>query len=101
MIVGRTEQIDVGFLKSKAAESVGARTLASYEQHLKYWLDFAGDVEVGQITAPDIRKYLAWLRTDYKPHRFTGNDKPLSPKTIRNFWVSLSAFFSWASIEFG
>jgi integrase/recombinase XerD len=25
----------------------------------------------------------------------------LSPKTIRNIWISLSAFFSWASEEFG
>lgn len=65
------------------------------------WLDHVGDVEVSQITTQDLRAYLAWLRTDYKPHRLSGEDHPLAPKTIRNVWVALSSFFAWASTEFG
>jgi integrase/recombinase XerD len=48
----------------------------------------------------DLRAFPAWLRTDYKPRRLCGGDDPLSPKTVRNFWVTLSAFFSWVCDEF-
>ncbi len=48
----------------------------------------------------DIRSYLAWLRTDYQPRRFNGQTHPLSPKTIRNIWVTLASFFKWATMEF-
>jgi hypothetical protein len=71
----------------------------SYEQHLKNFLEHVGDLEVSQLKSADIHCYLAWLRTDYQPQRFTGSTAPLTPKTIRNFWVSLSAFFSWVSRE--
>ncbi|MCP4606204.1 MAG: tyrosine-type recombinase/integrase [Proteobacteria bacterium] len=30
----------------------------------------------------------------------SGKDHPLSSKTIRNIWVALSSFFTWASVEF-
>ena len=47
-----------------------------------------------------IRRYLVWLRSDYKPKRFNGDSQPLSPKTILNVYVTLSSFFTWASSEF-
>ncbi len=43
---------------------------------------------------------MAWLRSEYQPRRITGNTQPLAAKTLRNYWVSLSAFFTWASTEF-
>ena len=90
-----------GFLQHKAAEALSPTTLDSYERILNLWLDHVGDFEVGQITTQDLRAYLAWLRTEHKPHRWSGADHPLSPKTIRNVWVALSSFFTWASTEFG
>ena len=89
-----------GFIQYKAAEALSPTTLRSYEHDLKLWLEHGGDVEVGQVSAPDLRAYLVWLRTDYKPRRLTGGDYPLSPKTLRNIWVSLAAFFAWFSREF-
>jgi integrase/recombinase XerD len=47
-----------------------------------------------------IRRFLVWLRTEYNPRRFNGDNQPLSPKTIRNVNVTLSSFFSWAATEF-
>ncbi len=88
-----------GFLQYKAAEALSPTTLQSYERDLKQWIAYAGDVEIGQVTTQGLRAYLVWLHTDYKPRRLTGGDEPLSPKTIRNIWVSLSAFFTWASEE--
>jgi integrase len=54
------------------------------------------------VTTQNLRDYLTYLRTYYTPRRITGNnDRKLTTKTIRNIWVSLSAFFHWASDEFG
>jgi integrase/recombinase XerD len=89
-----------GFLQHKAAEALSPRTLECYEQHLRHWQEYAGDVDVGQVTTQNLRAYLAWLRTDYKPRRLTGGTQPLAPKTIHNFWITLSAFFTWATVEF-
>jgi integrase/recombinase XerD len=69
---------------------------------LKKWAAHAGDPPVAKIRAVDIRGYLAWLANDYRPTRFGKQSRePLSPKTVHNVWISLSAFFTWASNEFG
>ena len=90
----------VGFLQYKAAEGVSPNTTINYEWHLKLWLSFTEDIEVRQLTAYKIREFIAWLRTGYQPRRIIGKDKPLAPKTVRNFYTTLSSFFTWASIEF-
>ena len=90
----------VGFLQYKTAEGLSPNTIASYERMLNKWLDYRGDALIEDVTTQSIRAYLAWLRTEYKPQRKSGCQQPLSPKTIRNIWVALSAFFSWAKIEF-
>ena len=58
-----------------------------------------GDRDISQVTGPQISSYLAWLRTDYQPHRFGGKTHPLSARTIRNVWIALSSFFHWAERE--
>lgn len=90
----------VGFINTKAAEGLSPRTLQNYELRLRQWIDYAGDVPVESITTQAIRRYLAWLRTEYKPKRFNGDGRPLSAKTIRNIYVTLSSFFTWAAAEF-
>ena len=90
-----------GFLQHKAAEALSPRTLEGYEHDLNTWLSQVGDVDIGSITTQDLRSYLAWLRTDYKPRRVSGSDHPLAAKTLRNRWVTLAAFFTWASTEIG
>jgi integrase/recombinase XerD len=89
-----------GFLQYKMAEGISDSSIVGYKHDLKLWLEHMGDQPVSKITAQDIRAHLTWLRTEYEPRRFSGKKHPLSPKTIRNVWVTLSAFFSWASVEF-
>jgi integrase/recombinase XerD len=89
-----------GFQKFKIAEGLSQRTVDSYEFVLQAWLKHIGDREVKEITASDITDYLAWLRTEYKPVRFNGSTEPLSPKTIRNVWVTFRSFFGWLKQEF-
>ncbi len=97
----KLEKAVTGFLQHKAAEGCSTSTLVSYTQHLKVWGEYAGEVDTGAITAPDVRAFLTYLRSNYKPKRFGGSDRPMSAKTLRNYWVTLSAFFTWASSEFG
>jgi integrase/recombinase XerD len=89
-----------GFIQYKAAEGLSPTTLRSYEHDLKLWLEYMTDMPVKWIKTPKVRDYFVWLRTDYEPRRITGNHQPLAPKTIRNFYISLSAFFTWAVEEF-
>ncbi len=93
-------QAIVGFVNHKLAEGLTERSVHSYERTLNKWIEYEGDKDVTEITTGAIRGYLAWLRTDYIPRRFNGKTHPLSPKTIRNIWVTLSAFFKWAVLEF-
>jgi integrase/recombinase XerD len=96
----KTEKAITGFMQHKAAEGCSATTLTSYAQHLKVWGKYAGEVDIGAVSTTDLRAFLAWLRGDYKPRRFDGSDLPLSAKTLRNYWITLSAFFRWSSVEF-
>lgn len=90
----------VGFLNHKSAEGLSPTTLTSYEHDLKLCLSKCGDVEVEGVTRDELRSFFAWLRSAYKPRRISGDDSPLSPKTVRNVWASLSSFFTWVSDEF-
>jgi integrase/recombinase XerD len=91
-----------GFVQYKQAEGLSPRTIEIYSDHLKKWAAHAGDPPVAKIRTTDIRAYLAWLANDYRPTRFGKlSREPLSPKTVHNVWISLSAFFTWASDEFG
>ena len=90
----------VGYPQYKTAEGLSPSTLTTYEAHLRLWVSYAGEVTVNDVTARDLRAFLAWLRTEHEPRRVTDNTEPLSPKTIRNYWVTLCSFFGWAEDEF-
>ena len=91
----------VGFLLYKTAEGLSLSTLTTYESHLRLWICHAGDKQVGDVAARDRRGFLAWLRTEHKPRRLTENKQPISPKTIRNYWVTLCSFFTCPAHESG
>jgi integrase/recombinase XerD len=90
----------IGFSNYKIAEGLTDRSVDSYKRALEQWVTYAGDVEVAHITRQDIEAYLFYLRTEYVPHRFGGDTRALSPKTLRNVYVTLASFFGWASREF-
>ena len=90
----------LGFVNHKFAEGLAESSVHSYEYQLNKWIEHTEDKPLDQVSPNEIRDYLAWLRTDYQPTRFNGQTHPLSPKTIRNIWVTLASFFKWASQEF-
>ncbi len=96
----KPEKAILGFLQDKITAGLSPNTLRGYEYTLKVWAERTGDKWIEQITSEDLREFLAWLRTEYKPRRASGSEHPLSPKSIRNAWIALCAFFTWASKEF-
>ncbi len=88
-----------GFINYETAEGLALRTIDSHERLLNKWLEHIGDQQIGKITAQDVVAYLSWLRNEYTPRRYNGKTHPLSPKSLRNVWVTLSSFYSWAAQE--
>lgn len=89
-----------GFLNYKTAAGLSQRSVDSYKRILEQWADYAGNKKVAQFTDRDINAYLVYMRTEYVPRRFGGDTRALSPKSLRNIWISLCAFFTWANDEF-
>lgn len=88
-----------GFINYKSAEGLSHRTLDSHERLLNKWMEHIGDQEIGHISSQDVVAYISWLRNEYVPRRYNGKTHPLSPKTLRNVWVTLSSFYRWAAQE--
>ena len=90
-----------GFLQYKQAEGLSPATVFNYERDLKLRLKYLGDMDVGLITSTHLLNFVNYLRIEYVPRRIVGdNDRKLSDKTIYNFYMSLSSFFTWARREF-
>lgn len=89
-----------GFLYYKSAEGLSDRSLDSYKRTLTQWAEYLGEIMVVRITSHEVNAYINYLRTEYVPRRFGGSLLPLSPKTIRNVWITLSSFFTWANKEY-
>ena len=89
-----------GFVNYKTAEGLSQRSVDSYKRILEQWAEYVGNKKVAQFTDREINAYLVYMRTEYVPRRFGGNTRALSPKSLRNIWISLYAFFTWANGEF-
>jgi len=89
-----------GFISFKSAEGLSDWTIDSYQRQLAKWAEYMGDKDVAKITSSELTGYFSWLHNEYVPHSFGRAKERLAPKTLRNFWVTLSAFFTWAAREF-
>jgi integrase/recombinase XerD len=71
--------------------SFSPHTIASYERVFRRFLAFVGDVDIERVTADDIRRFLAYLRSEYK----------LSKRSVHDAWIPLSGLWTWAENELG
>jgi len=91
-----------GFLLARSANGLSPHTLDDYEHTMRLFVEFVGEgVELGEIDVTTVRGFLNWLRSGYRPRRASGDTSPLSAKSLRNHWIALSAFYTWASDELG
>lgn len=89
-----------GFVNYKTAQGLSQRSVDSYKRILEQWAEHAGNKKVAQFTDRDINAYLVYMRTEYVPRRFGGSTRALSPKSLRNIWITMCSFFTWANTEF-
>lgn len=66
-------------------------TVRDYRRTLEKWVRLIGDVDTGELSADHVRRFLYHLRIE----------EALAPKTVKNAWIGLSAFFTWLEGEMG
>jgi integrase/recombinase XerD len=93
-------KVITGFINYKTAEGLSDRSVDSCRRILEYWAEFAGNKSITQFTDHDINSYLVYMRAEYIPSRWSGDTRNLSPKTLRNIWMTMCYFFRWANSEF-
>lgn len=85
-----------GFLLARTSQ-LSPRTLREYGHYLNLWLEYAGDVDLAKISRTEVRKFFAWLVTDYR----SSQDRPLGQSGQRNAYIALRSFWTWASSDLG
>ena len=65
--------------------------MKDYRNTLHKWVAHIGDVDTSELAADHVRRYLYHLRIE----------EELAPKTVKNAWIGLSAFFTWLEGEMG
>ncbi len=90
-----------GFILHKAAEGKSQRTLDGYKAHLALLTGYLEDPEMSELDTAALRAFMAYLRTDYVSTRPIAVPKQLAPKTLRNYWITLRSFVTWAMAECG
>lgn len=91
-----------GFLLHKSAEGRSRHTLADYRNCLGKLLAYLGDIPLRQVDVKALRRFFAYLNTDYRTTPDGIAPRPeqrLSQKTIRNIHAACSSLFSWAVDE--
>lgn len=98
-----------GFKLSNEASGLADKTIRWYDSNLNLFQDWIhdhlnnGEVKIEEISDNDLKRYLSELRNKdscFEDHPFRPEEKhSLSPRTIRGYYASLSAFFNWAVRE--
>ena len=89
-----------GFIVAKLASGYSSNTLGMYRVYLKLLASFTHDADVDKITSPDLERFMAWVSTEYKPHRVNGDTSPIKPATMANTWSAIHSFWGWYDSEF-
>ncbi len=69
-------------------------TVAKYHYFFRRLIAFLGDVAVDQVTTTDVRRFLVHVATAPGPA-----GRVLSRRSVHEFWVVLSSFWTWAERE--
>lgn len=92
-----------GFLLHKRASGRSPYTLRNYTTQLERLCKWLEDPEINKITSEDLAQFFVYLREEYRIQRLGKleiSPRPLSAKTRKNAWGTLSIFWRWASSEF-
>jgi integrase/recombinase XerD len=87
-----------GYFFDKATTYSG-NTLTMYHLVYRNLIEHLGDKEIAAVTSADLKSFIDWLRTDYKPRRFSGDASPLAPASVDLHWKGVRSLFHWAFKE--
>ncbi len=90
-----------GFLLDFQASGHSAGTTKLYRLALANLARFLNNPEVHQVQPEDLKRFMLWLRTDYKPYRQGNNNRSLSESAIDNYWKAIRSFWGWAKDALG
>lgn len=77
--------------------------LKSHRDRTPVVLRYFGDVEIEDITLPDLNRFMGYLKYEHIPIRFKTSHRTgtLAPATIDNYWKLFRKLFQWANTELG
>ncbi len=89
-----------GYLLDIAA-SYATSTVRMYTFLLRQLANRIGaDREISEITSEELKRYMLYMKVEYKPRRVRGSTRmrdPLSPSALDNIWKCLRSFFRWCA----
>lgn len=88
-----------GFKISALSDGYALVTIKGYLSSLGTLKEFLGDPEVSDITYDDLKQFMLYLRTDYKPERKSKSLAPLATASFHRYWKAIRSFFKWANRE--
>lgn len=88
-----------GFKISRLADGYAPVTLRGYESSLGTLAEFLGDPAVESITPDNLKSFMHYLRTDYRPERKSGSLDPLATASFHRYWKAIRSFFKWSAEE--
>lgn len=90
-----------GFLLDFQAGGRSAGTVKLYRLALTNFARFLDNPEVHKVKPEDLKRFMLWLRLDYKPLRPDGDERLLSESAIDNHWKAIRSFWGWAKGTLG
>jgi integrase/recombinase XerD len=88
-----------GYLIDLRARGFSEQTLRLYGMYLPKVTEFLKDPEVDQVTGAGLNEYMVYIRTQYVPKRFSGDQSPLSASAVDNHWECIRSFFKWCNVS--
>ena len=88
-----------GFIFARLADGYSPNTMDVYKWALVRLERYLENPEVVAIKLDDLRRFMLFMRAEYKPSRMNGDESPLSGSSMENIWKAIRSFFRWASEE--
>ena len=86
-----------GFLLDISSGPYSPVTVTLYRIDLRHLCEYLDNPPVEAISADDLKRYMVWLKSDYKPVRLNGSTEPLSGAAQDNHWKAARTFFNWCA----
>ncbi len=89
-----------GYKITKIADGYSENTIRGYQTHFNQLIEFTEDPEISKITSEQLKKFMYFLRIEYKPKQSgLGEKSHYKTTTLRNAWCAVHSLFKWANEE--